>query len=269
MKKILLITLCLMLIGVRSFSGQPPKSALFDKNVFDVGLQVSYLTYNEPHTKTKGMMCGLIGSYTYHDDIMLKSELRLSYGGVDWSGSTLNGTRVTAHHSLNLLGEVRELGGYDFPMLTASIITPYAGIGLRYLNNDVLPKPYERESYYIYSPLGMGFITDLGNNWYIGESAEYDYFWWGYHTTHPMDDLPGLHEDIISYQRNGYGLRGSITLEKKYVNVAFKGGPFINYWNINKLHPQTLSYTGSPMGFVWQEPGNNSLEVGIELGLKY
>jgi hypothetical protein len=258
-----------MFVGVGSISAQTETSALLGKSAYEVGLEISYLTYKEPHLKTQGMMYGLVSSYTYHNKIMLKAELRGSYGGVKWDGLTLAGTRVTENNCLNLLLEFRGLGGYDFPISTSSILTPYLGIAVRYLNNDVLPKPYERESYYVYTPIGIGFITDLGKGWSVGETAEYDYFWWGYQTSHPMDELPGLTSDIVSNQRDGYGLRGSLILQKKYKKVAFEGGPFINYWNIKRLSPHILPYIGSPTGPAWQEPGNHSLQVGIKLGVKF
>jgi hypothetical protein len=268
MKKLLLLVICFVFVGVGSIFAQTETSSLLEKNTYELGLEISYITYKEPSLKTKGMMYGLVGSYTYHNKIMLKAELRGRYGRVKWDGLTLEG-QVSENNCLNLLLEFRELGGYDFPISTSSILTPYLGIGVRYLNNDVLPKPYERESYYIYSPIGLGFITDLGKGWSIGGTGEYDYLWWGYQTSHPMDVLPGLRNDIESFQKNGYGLRGSLTLEKKYKKVAFEGGPFINYWNIKKLEPEILPYTGSPTGLIWQEPRNNSPEVGIKLGVKF
>jgi len=42
----------------------------------------------------------------------------------------------------------------------------------------VLPKPYERESYYLYSPIGGSLMTNLGKGWSLEETAEFDYFWW-------------------------------------------------------------------------------------------
>jgi len=269
MKRLLVLVIGFMLVGMGSVFAQTEKSPLLEKSAYEVGLEISYLTYKEPSLKTQGMMYGLVSSYTYHNKIMLKAELRGSYGGVKWEGDTLAGTRVTENGCLNLLLEFRGLGGYDFPISKSSILTSYLGIAVRYLNNDVLPKPYERESYYVYTPIGIGLITDLGKGWSVGETAEYDYFWWGYQTSHPIDELPGLSGDIVSNQRDGYGLRGSLTLEKKYKTVAFEGGPFITYWNISKLSPHILPYMGSPTGFFWQEPGNHSLQVGIKLGVKF
>ena len=264
MKKLLLLVICFMLVGVGSISAQTETSSLLEKNTYELGPEISYITYKEPSLKTKGMMYGLAGSYTYHNKIMLKVEVKGSYGTVDFAGSTLTGTPVTVKNNPNGMGEVRGLGGYDFPILKSSILTPYIGIGCRYLNNDVLPKPYERESYYIYSPIGLGFITDLGKGWSIGGTGEYDYFWWGYQTSHPIDDLPNLRNDIESRQKNGYGLRSSVTLEKKYKKVIFEAGPFIRYWNIKKLKPEIVPYN-----VVWQEPGNNSTEVGVKLAVKF
>jgi hypothetical protein len=73
-----------------------------------------------------------------------------------------------------------------------------------------------------------------------------------------------LRSDIVCYQKSGYGLRGSMTLEKKYKKVIFEGGPFIRYWNINKLKPTIV-----PNNVLWQEPGNNSREVGVKLAVKF
>jgi hypothetical protein len=60
-----------------------------------------------------------------------------------------------------------------------------------------------------------------------------------------------------------------VGLEKHYKNLVFKAGPFVNYWKIERLNPQILPYTGSPTGFVWQEPGNNPLEIGVGLRARF
>jgi hypothetical protein len=268
-KEILALGICLMFVEVGSISAQTDTSVLLKRHTFEVAPEISYITYSEPNMKEKGMMYSLAASYTYHNRIMLKVEGRGGYGRVDYDGTTLAGTTVTENNNPNYIWEVRGLGGYDLPISKSSILTPHIGIGCRYLNNDVLPKPYERESTYIYSPIGISFITGLENGWSIGGTGEYDYFWWGKQTSHPMDELPGLLSDIESHPNNGYGLRASITLEKKYKKVIFEGGPFIRYWNIEKSKTETLPYVGVPTGLVWQEPGNDSTEIGIKLSVKF
>ncbi|PIV41068.1 MAG: hypothetical protein COS27_10960 [Nitrospirae bacterium CG02_land_8_20_14_3_00_41_53] len=62
---------------------------------------------------------------------MLKAEGRLSYGWVDYSNSG------TMDDIDDYIWELRGLGGYDFSVLKASILTPYIGIGYRYLNDDM------------------------------------------------------------------------------------------------------------------------------------
>ena len=247
-KRIATLSLCLVLAGVATVSAQAQTSAFPEKKAFEAGVDVSHLTYNEPSVKTKGMMYGLAGSYTYHDNVMLKAELRAAYGGVEWDGTTLAGTRVTASNSLNLLGEVRGLGGYDFPVLTSSILTPYLGIGLRYVNNDVLPKPYERESYYLYSPIGAALMTNLGRGWSLGETAEYDYFWWGYQTSHPMDALPGLTNDIVVHQKNGYGSERLRDAREALQECSLQRGAFCELLESREAQPAHPSLCGKSYG---------------------
>ncbi len=255
-----------MFVGVGSISAQTETGILYKKHTFELGPEVSYITYKEPSVlKERGTMYGLVGSYTYRNRIMLKVEGRVTFGKLDYYA--LGGAPVPENSNRDYMWEVRGLGGYDFSILKSFILTPYLGIGYRYFNDDVLPRPYERESEYIYSPIGIGFITGLGNGWSIGGAGEYDYFWWGKQISHPIDILPGLINDIESRLKNAYGLRSSVTLEKRYKKVIFEGGPFIRYWNIKKLEPVSLNY-GIPIEPSWISK-NNSTEVGFKLAIKF
>jgi len=56
--------------------------ALIKKHAFELASEISYRIYEEPDVmKEKGMMYGLVGSYTYRNKIMLKVEGRGSWGG--------------------------------------------------------------------------------------------------------------------------------------------------------------------------------------------
>jgi len=245
-------------------------SVLLKKHTFELGPEISYITYKEPGTmKEKGMMYGLVGSYTYHNKLMLKAEGKGSLGKVDYKGALSDGTPYTMDGIRDYMLEFRGLVGCDFPVGKASTLTPYIGIGYRYLNDDSSSDPagYERESNYLYSPIGIGFIANLGNDWSIGGTGEYDYFWLGKQKSHLDDVLPGLNV-VENRQEKGYGLRGSITLQKKIKTVDFEVGPFIRYWNIKKSETETITYYGTPVGYGW-EPKNNSTEVGVMLGVKF
>jgi len=218
--------------------------------------------------KENGWMYGIVGSYTYHDKLLLKAEGRLSYGWVDYSNSG------TMDDIDDYIWELRGLGGYDFSVLKASILTPYIGIGYRYLNDDMSGRVsstgaygYERESNYIYSPIGVRFITDLKNGWSFGAMAEYDIFWWGKQISHLSDVDPG-YNDPKNRQTRGYGLRGSVELQKKVKKVDFAIEPFIRYWNIKESKHTDWTWYGVKIGEVY-EPKNHSTEYGINLLVRF
>ena len=264
MKKLLALTICFMFVGVGSLSAQTETSTLLKKHTFEVGHEISYRTYREPDVmKEKGIMYGLVGSYAYHSKIMLKAEGRGSVGWVDYSNSgKIDDIR-------DYLLEVRGLGGYDFSIPNLGFITPFIGIGYRYLNDDSSGEVsttgalgYKRESNYFYSPIGISFITGLWNGWSFGATIEYDYFWWGKQKSH-LSDVPGYY-DISNRQKKGDGFRGSIIIQERFKKIDFKAEPFIRYWNIKKSE-----ITVDPVGDSWIEPKNKSTEIGIMLGVRF
>jgi hypothetical protein len=269
MKTLLVLATGVVFLGAGSISAQTETDIPYKKHTFELGPEISYISYKEPGVmKTKGMMYGLGGAYTYHNKIMLKAEGRGSVGKVDYSSPISGEIDNLSYWTL----EFRGLGGYDFPVLKSSILTPFLGIGYRYFNDDGSGKfsttgtPfYEGYSNYVYSPIGIGFITNLGDDWSLGGTGEYDLFWWGEQKSHFSD--AGFNNPK-NRQKEGFGLRGSIELERKYKKVIFEGGPFIRYWNIKKSETETLTYWGTPVGSAW-EPKNNSTEVGIKLVVKF
>lgn len=265
-KLIAIVTVCIMFVGVKnSFAEQ------LQKHTWELGPEVSYIEYKEPELmKEKGLMYGIVGSYTYHDKLMLKTEARFSSGQVDYS-SPISGTVDDIN---DYILELRGLGGYDFPVSETSFLTPYTGIGYRYLNDDMAGKissigapGYERESNYIYSPIGVKFIADLKNGWSTGATAEYDIFWWGKQISHMSDVDPGCN-DVRNRQTSGYGLRGSVELQKKVKTVAFAIEPFIRYWNIKESRHEDLTWYGAKIDELY-EPKNHSTEYGINLIVRF
>jgi hypothetical protein len=262
MKTILPLAIGVVIFGGGSISAQTETSILYKRHTFEVAPEISYRTYNQLGLmKQKGMIYGLGVSYTYHNKIMLKAE---GIGDVGWKHFSNSGP-------IDNVRDIRGLGGYDFRILKSSILTPYIGIGYRHLNDDFSGKPstlYEKDSTNIYSPIGIGFVTGLGNDWSIGGTGEYDLFWWGKQTSHiPVTGFNDV-KDVENRQKNGFDLRGSIAIERKYKKVIFEAGPFIRYLNIKKSETGTLMHYGTPVGTAW-EPNNNSTEVGIRLAVKF
>jgi len=126
---------------------------------------------------------------------------------------------------------------------------------------------YERESNYLYLPVGIEIITGLKNNWCWGAAIEYDYFLSGKQKSHLSDFDPGLN-DIDNKQDKGYGLRGVVKFVRKGQRVNFFMEPFIRYWKIEESDRESAFYYGNYIGW-WIEPKNKSTEIGCNIGISF
>ena len=268
MKKTLILTICFIFVGVGSIFAEPLKV-----HTWGLGTEISHITYEEPDVmKGKGMMYGVVASYAYHSKLMLKAEGKFSYGQVDYY-STNTGTMEDIY---DYMLELRGLGGWDFLVwdddIVFAYITPYTGIGYRYLNDDLSGMTsstgaigYERESNYLYSPIGIeAAITELENNWTLGAMVEYDLFWYGVQRSHLEDFIVGL-DTLDNDQHKGWGIRGSIKIQNEWEKMGLIIEPFIRYWNIGKSEETPITYSGTPIGVIGHEPKNNSMEIGGKL----
>jgi hypothetical protein len=142
-------------------------------------------------------------------------------------------------------------------------LTPYFGLGYRYLSDEASKDPagYDRESNYFYSPLGLELTTKLSNGWSIGATVEHDIFWFGKQINHFSD------MDITNDQTEGYGIRGSIKLCKEMEKVNLVIEPFVRYWDISKSEESTVVLPGAIMAF-W-EPDNTSTEYGVNVAVEF
>jgi hypothetical protein len=238
------------------------------RETWEVGPEISYIRYKEPSIKDKGTMYGIGGSYAYHNYIMLKAEGKFAYGQLDYEGSTWeNNKLLTVNGIPNYMLEFRGLLGYDF---AANIfaVTPYLGFGYRWLNDNMQeksPSGYKRESNYLYLPIGLEVVANLGNGWFWGADVEYDFFLWGEQKSFLSDNNP-KNNDIENKQKKGYGVRGSMPITKKGEKVGFVIEPYVKYWNIDDSDYQ--SYTSSKNKYAY-EPKNNSTEIGCKLAIMF
>lgn len=271
MKKLIVLSLALLLcLPLVVFAASMGGVETLPKHSWDLGTEISHVTYKEPGLmKEEGMMYGVVGSYTYHNNLMLKAEGKGSWGQLDYTGALSDGTPYTMDGIKDFMLEFRGLGGYDFHVLKTSILTPYIGIGYRYLNDDSSSDPagYGREANYIYSPLGLEVTTNLENGWSWGATAEYDHFWWGLQKSHLSDYNSGLN-DMENGQKKGYGIRGSIKLVKRGEKLDIIIEPFVKYWNIQQSKEADITYNGEVIGY-GVEPKNSSTEYGIRLAVKF
>ncbi|MFP3984283.1 MAG: outer membrane beta-barrel protein [Desulfurivibrionaceae bacterium] len=275
MKKLMIgfVALAVSLFSSVGFAAaqDPEQKFILPVHSFEIRPEISHIEYKEPGVmEEEGIMYGIGAAYTLRspDDYMLQVEGKFSYGQVDYENSG------TMDDIDDYMFEIRGLLGYDFRILDKTMITPYVGVGYRYLNDDMSgmtsstgASGYERESNYYYSPVGIKTLSYIGNGWLWGITAEFDYFWKGKQKSHFSDILAGLN-DPENDQDDGYGYRASIEFRKELGMMSFAIEPFIRYWDIDESDHEDVTYHGSVIGDGF-EPANESTEIGIILAVMF
>lgn len=252
------------------------------RGTLEMGTEVSYFNYEEPGVMEEdGMMYGVYGSY----DILLEDlipESRLGegstlgfdalfkYGQVDYESPTSG----TLDDIDDFMFEISGNWGYQFAVGDTTKLTPYIGLGYRYLNDDSSGKRtsighygYERESNYFYLPIGVKTLTDLTDQWSIGLNAEFDVFLSGKQKSH-LEDVASSLSTLENDQDKGYGVRGSLQLVRQSDRVDLSIEPFVRYWDIDESSVATINCGGTPCALGY-EPKNESLDVGVRLGVQF
>ena len=260
-------------------SPAPPAAlrAGFQRVAWDIGPEIYSFKYEEPAflgfpgIKEEGIFYGLRFGFTFRDWVpasskksssdggaMLRAEGRFAFGQVDYDGSLMDGTPYTVDNIDDFTFEGRLLLGADM-LLGDSLNTLYAGIGYRYLNDDSSfdPAGYERESNYLYVPLGYQFDSSHKAGWSLGFGAEFDFFLIGEQKSYFSKF--GFN-DVYNRQSSGYGYRASVRLQQKSKYTIFAIEPFYRYWDIDDSE---VEY--DPWGIGWIEPANETSEIGIQL----
>jgi hypothetical protein len=240
------------------------------KHSFSLGAEISYFKYEEPDVmKDTGMMYGIVGSYTYRNKLMTKLEGKFAYGQVEYNGYRWDGTPLAVSDIPDYMVELRWLLGYEF-VAKGITITPDFGIGYRYLQDNMQQRyagAYQRESNYIYIPIGIGAVVNAGGGWSFGAGAEYDLFLWGRQISY-FSNVDPYYNNPENEQLRGYGLRGSISIAKKGKKMGFLIEPYVRYWNIKESDYSILAYDKIPLLY-GMEPNNESTEIGCKLAVTF
>ncbi|MBF0522509.1 MAG: autotransporter outer membrane beta-barrel domain-containing protein [Candidatus Omnitrophica bacterium] len=271
------ILIAVLFLAVGLFLATDARAMDFKKNSFEIGPVVSYRTYKEPdNIKETGLMYGIDADYMYHGELgdlvnnmMFGLEGRFSYGQVDYDGQLTDGSPYQINNINDYLGEARAVVGQDFMLNDGMALTPFLGFGYRYLRDDAAKDPagYLRESNYFYSPIGAELKTVLTDDWSLGLKAEYDIFWHGVQKSHLGDAIASLN-DVQNRQDSGYGMRGSVAVEKKGLGMDWVVEPFIQYWNIKQSDMADVSLSGTIIGQAY-EPDNKTTEYGLKVLAKF
>jgi len=226
----------------------------------EIGLTVSGYKYTEPGLmQIKATKIGFDYSGTYafgtewpnrSDGWFVRGDARYATGKGDYS-SSISG-------SLNDLPdwyyEVRGLIGKDFHYGSYTL-SPYAGLGYRYLFNDLRgttttgARGYRRESHYTTLPIGVTHKMSLANQAQLLTTVELSYLIRGRQDSKLSDSNPAT-ADVDLKQRRGYGLR----MAAMYRFDKWSVGPALVMWRIKDSDMSNLVF----------EPRNNTNEFMIK-----
>ena len=234
----------------------------------DIGLSLSSYNYHEPgYMSLQGAKAGLdlhvIRVSKGDDALIFRGDLRLSGGTVDYS-STGTGS---ASGEPDWYIEARVLVGKD-SAINEALISPYTGLGYRYLFNDGRGitstgyAGYRRESNYIYLPVGIIHRIALKDEARLESTLEYDQLLAGKQVT-SLSDLGAGYSDVTNNQSSGYGLKMSVMYQKDKWAI----GPYVYYWNIGESDVVYEMQNGSLTGLV--EPANNTVEFGLKASQRF
>lgn len=279
-KHVLIVSACLVLGCLLVCTN------VFAANEWELGTEIYYFNYEEPDfIEDTGAFYGVFARYTrhfpgwdvsaspseYNEDearSVMRVDGRFAFGQVDYT-SIGSGTMDNVD---DYVFETRLTGGYDFPMAGQSTLTPYIGLGYRYLNDDSSGRTtstgflgYERESNYLYLPIGADWQAPVNDLWYINVNGEFDVFLQGKQKSHLGGAVAGLNS-VDNDQQNGLGVRASVRLTRDSERSTFFIEPFIRYWHIEDSDVSSITYNGVLVGY-GLEPENKTFEAGAKAGV--
>jgi len=232
----------------------------------EIGIQISSYKYEEDvndafFMSLEGAKIGLAGSVTraLEDDWYWGGDARFVTGNTNYRSA--GSGEKTANPDSYL--ELRVIAGRDLE-IGSQVLSPYAGLGYRYLNNDLRgytdtgASGYRRVSSYTYVPMGVTHRFGVSPVARFATTFEYDYLLQGMQRSYLTDlTAAGFNTDLDNLQRNGHGLR----LDLAYEMESWSAGVFYHYWDIAESEIGTFTKPG----FVYSgvEPHNITREFGV------
>lgn len=259
------LVLLLAAASMSPLAGAQTAPGLAVRSGFEAGLTLSDYRYREPDLAVSlhGSQAGGHGAYTrgFAGALFGRAEVRAAYGEIDYRSADSG----SADAQPNFIFEARALIGRDFFPAAGVALAPYAGIGYRYLYNDLRGETstgavgYRRYSQYAYLPLGLAARFSLGEAWVLAPTVEYDYFVAGRQESKLSDTGLGL-ADAENRQNKGRGYRAALMLEQG----RFRFGPWLQVWKIGASDVVRISATR-----VGREPRNDTREAGLAVDYRF
>jgi len=264
MKELILATALLAAICTTAAAQTGQPDPLLTRRGWEVGGQVAKYQYEEPNfAKLTGERGGVVGAYTFTSPNRVYNRIdgRVSYGGLDYESQ---GTG-TSSDVPDWIAEARAVIGKDFLVSDNVALSPYIGLGYRYLYSDgrgytsTGTPGYRRYSHYVYAPIGVTLRMKTGGHWVFAPTLEYDAFLGGRQYSQYTDTGLGF-SDASSRQKNGRGYRAYLMVEKGHWSF----GPWLHYWNIKESNIVPVAPGIGTLG-----RANWTREYGVELRYRF
>jgi hypothetical protein len=273
MKKTSVFWFAAALLHLGSAQAEDAFKSLRMEDSDEIGVTISSYSYNEPSVSVTitATNFGLVyaKTKTIGGNEFILSEIQYVNGSDNYSGS---GTATVPKYYYDFkVGYGQSFSIDDY------VLAPYIGVGYRYLdeNGSGLTSTsailYERQSTYVYIPVGVKRRDKLANGARLETTIEYDWLLYG-------TQMSGLsaannygysyYPDVTNKQNSGYGLRLS-AMYKDSQNWSY--GPYWNYWSISDSNTATILYKKSSTYYsaTLYEPANTTIEYGFKVMYKF
>lgn len=150
----------------------------------------------------------------------------------------------------------------------------YIGFGYRYLKNKIIDNGgYTREQIYYYVPIGIYMRDYIIGNLYTRYGLEFKWLFNGINKTHLGEVLSTIDAPIMKFtQKNNLGINTHFGFEYKINDIAgFFAQIKVEYLYVKDSNIVKATYTEGNINRVlyFLEPKNNTLQLGLELGVTF
>ncbi len=235
MKRTIVLGMFVVAVSLQAYGEEGFK----DKLIFEIGGEYASFEYEEEFGGStlmteEGSLPGLRAQITSYGGLFWQLSARYSAGDLEYEGQYQDGTPVTADTE-DYIVEFRALLGADLTKADPNTAVPiFTGLGFRYWNDEIdAPGGYERETTYVYLPIGIEYTKSASDGSRWGVRGEADILLGGFVTSH-LSDVDPDYPDIDNTQDSGYGMRASLfymfPIGKK-TSLSLEG--FARYWSID------------------------------------
>jgi hypothetical protein len=253
---------------------------------FEAGAELFDYNYRERFegktiVKDDGLFKGVALGYveTIGGGAFLRARMSIAYGSVDYrsDGSIIGEPGDTRLDNVSQsIGQLELHVGKDFQLEGGTTITPFIGLGSRYLLDESGGEEtvdglfgYDREVSYGYVPVGVATRFRLGSASALTLSAQYN---WVVHgdVKANFSDIDEELPDVEVELDKGHGFELSAMVSIPVGRNAINVGPFFRRWDIGRSKSFILTDPeGSGESIEFFEPKNHTGELGLRVTFSF